>query len=98
MAVGQPKQMAVQITRFIANGVAAFLISPTLTLWAILLPVPLTALISIYALKVTRQQDRKAGRVGDKAASSTIEVFKELSTVRQFGMEGVELNRFIETA
>jgi hypothetical protein len=98
MAVAQPKQMAVQITRFIANGVAAFLISPTLTLWAILLPVPLTALISIYALKVTRQQDRKAGRVGDTAASSTIEVFKELSTVRQFGMEGVELKRFIETA
>jgi ATP-binding cassette subfamily B (MDR/TAP) protein 1 len=98
MAVAQPKQMAVQATRFIANGIAAFLISPTLTAWAVLLPVPLTMFISIYALKVTRAQDRKSGRVGDKAASSTIEVFKELSTVRQFGMEGEELHKFIETA
>ena len=41
-----------------------------------------------------RRSDRKIGKINDQAAGSTSEILREISTVRQFGMEQEEHARY----
>jgi hypothetical protein len=47
-------------------------------------PVPFSIVVAVLSLRQTRRQNRKIGRVNDRAAAGTIEVLREVSTVRQF--------------
>ena len=60
--------------------------------------VPFAIVVGMLSLRATRRQNRKVGRVNDRAAAGTIEVLRELSTVRQFGMERAEVAKYFETA
>ena len=98
MAIAQPKTLCSCMARFVSNTVVMFYLSPKLTLLALAVPVPVTVIVGLVAVRVTRRQNKKIGRVNDRAASNSIEVLRELSTVRQFGMERAEVAAYVETA
>ena len=97
-AIAQPKALLSILTRIATNSGVLLTISPRLAWLALCVPVPFSILVAVLSLKQTRKQNRKIGRVNDRAAAGTIEVLREVSTVRQFGMERVEVAKFCETA
>jgi ABC-type multidrug transport system fused ATPase/permease subunit len=98
MAIAQPKTLCSSITRFTANAIVMAFLSPQLALLALALPVPFSIAVGLIAVRLTRRQNKKIGRANDRAAAGTIEVLRELSTVRQFGMEREEVSMYCETA
>ena len=97
-AIAQPKALLSILTRIATNSGVLLTISPRLAWLALCVPVPFSIFVAVISLKQTRRQNRKVGRVNDRAAAGTIEVLREVSTVRQFGMERVEVAKFCETA
>jgi ATP-binding cassette subfamily B (MDR/TAP) protein 1 len=74
------------------------MISPKLAFIALVVPMPFNIAAGLWATFATRKQNKKIGRADDRAAAGTIEVLRELSTVRQFGMEREEVSMYCETA
>ncbi len=97
-AIAQPKALLSILTRIATNSGVLLTISPRLAWLALCVPVPFSIIVAVLSLKQTRKQNRKIGRVNDRAAAGTIEVLREVTTVRQFGMERVEVAKFCETA
>ena len=58
------------------------------------IPVPFCVCLNTLGWKLVRKSDRKIGKVNDQAAGSTAEILREISTVRQFGMEHEERSRY----
>lgn len=52
-----------------------------------------TQVVAVFSMRSSRRQNRKVARVNDHAAAGTIEVLREVSTVRQFGMERLEVSK-----
>eukprot|EP01043_Picozoa_sp_COSAG02_P008535 COSAG02_NODE_274_length_26244_cov_36.943507_33_plen_703_part_01 len=98
MAVAQPKLILSHITRIVTNASLLFMVSPTLAARALLIPLPICGLVIYLSMQATKKQNRKVNRANDGAAATTIEKLRELSTVRQFGMERFEVARYCETA
>ena len=97
-AIAQPKALLSILTRIATNTGVLLTISPRLAWLALCVPVPFSIIVAVMSLKQTRKQNRKIGRVNDRAAAGTIEVLREVTTVRQFGMERIEVAKFCETA
>ena len=87
-----PTLLPVQVTTGL--GICIYIIGSC----ARLPQVPFAIVVGMLSLRATRRQNRKVGRVNDRAAAGTIEVLRELSTVRQFGMERAEVAKYFETA
>lgn len=98
MLVAVPKRMLVDISRLITNVVILSSLSYRLTGMALALPVPMSIGVGLLAMKMIRRQNRKIGRVNDRAAAGSIEVLRELTTVRQAGMERAEVSHYVEVA
>ena len=83
-AIAQPKALLSILTRIATNSGVLLTISPRLAWLALCVPVPFSIVVAVLSLRQTRRQNRKIGRVNDRAAAGTIEVLREVSTVRQF--------------
>ena len=67
---------------------------PRLFRVAILVPIPATIFLSWAGVELVRRLNRKIHKVNDVAAAGSINVLKEMVTVRQFAMEAEEAERY----
>merc|ERR1719453_357414 len=58
------------------------------------LPIPIIATASHYIIRFMRTLGDRQRKIGEHVASNTMEVLKEIRTVRDFGMEGEEADKF----
>ena len=72
-------------------------LSPRLFFISMSLPVPLSVVMAWIGVDRVRKLDRKISKVSDLAAAGTIDVLKEVTTVRQFAMEAKEQERYAVT-
>ena len=72
-------------------------LSPRLFFVSMSLPVPLSVIMAWVGVDRVRKLDRKISKVSDHAAAGTIDVLKEVTTVRQFAMEAKEQERYAVT-
>ena len=72
-------------------------LSPRLFFISMSLPVPLSVIMAWIGVDRVRKLDRKISKVSDLAAAGTIDVLKEVTTVRQFAMEAKEQERYAVT-
>ena len=89
MAIAQPKAVLSILTRMVTNTVVLLSISPRLAFLALCVPVPFSIAVAVLSQRQTRRQNRKVGRVNDRAAAGTIEVLREISTVRHTAANSV---------
>eukprot|EP01048_Picozoa_sp_COSAG05_P013909 COSAG05_NODE_1527_length_4634_cov_4.068137_1_plen_456_part_00 len=92
--IQQPKNLISATARVISKGYYLYACSPQLFWLGVSIPVPFCVCLNTLGWKLVRRSDRKIGKVNDQAAGSTAEILREISTVRQFGMETEERNRY----
>jgi ABC-type multidrug transport system fused ATPase/permease subunit len=93
-----PKNLISATTRVVAQSTFLYRASPSLFWTCIGIPVPFCVILNTFAWSWVRQADFKIGKVNDHANGSTAEILREISTVRQFGMEVAEASRYITVA
>lgn len=92
--IQQPKNLLSALTRIITKSVYLYYLSPGLFWVGVCIPVPICCIVETLGFKKLRSADTKIGKVNDQAAASTSDLLREISTVRQFGMEETELTNF----
>jgi ABC-type multidrug transport system fused ATPase/permease subunit len=92
--IQQPKNLLSALTRIITKSAYLYYLSPGLFWVGVCIPVPICCIVETLGFKKLRTADTKIGKVNDQAAASTSDLLREISTVRQFGMEETELNNF----
>lgn len=96
--IQQPKNLLSALTRIITKSVYLYYLSPGLFWVGLCIPVPICVIVETLGFKKLRTADTKIGKVNDQAAASTSDLLREISTVRQFGMEETELTNFTTIA
>ncbi len=96
--IQQPKNLLSALTRIITKSVYLYYLSPGLFWVGLCIPVPICVIVETLGFKKLRTADTKIGKVNDQAAASTSDLLREISTVRQFGMEETELKNFTTIA
>lgn len=92
--IQQPKNLISAITRVVTKSWFLYQCSPQLFWLGVSIPVPFCVLLNTLGWRNVRRQDYKIGKVNDQASASTAEILREISTVRQFGMEEEESRRY----
>ena len=85
--IQQPKNLLTHVTRVIVRGGLMYYASPRLFFVAMAVPIPSTLFLSWAGVKLVRHLNRKIHHVNEVAAAGSINVLKEMVTVRQFAME-----------
>eukprot|EP01048_Picozoa_sp_COSAG05_P009607 COSAG05_NODE_799_length_7238_cov_4.050707_8_plen_199_part_00 len=93
-AIQQPKNFLSAITRILVRSGIMYQADPRLFRVAILVPIPATVFLSWAGVELVRRLNRKIHKVNDVAAAGSINVLKEMVTVRQFAMEAEEAERY----
>merc|ERR1719240_1888531 len=68
-------------------------LSPQL-FYTILIPIPLASAASYFIIKCMHQMHKRQRKIGEHTAANTMEVLKEIRTVREFAMENEEAEKF----
>jgi ABC-type multidrug transport system fused ATPase/permease subunit len=68
-------------------------LSPQL-FYTILIPIPLASAASYFIIRCMHQMDKRQRKIGEHTAANTMEVIKEIRTVREFAMENEEAEKF----
>jgi ABC-type multidrug transport system fused ATPase/permease subunit len=92
--IQQPKNLISAITRVVTKSWFLYMCSPQLFWLGVSIPVPFCVCLNTLGWRNVRRQDYKIGKVNDQASASTAEILREISTVRQFGMEEEESRRY----
>ena len=92
--IQQPKDIISALTRLVVKSFWLYTLSPRLFWLGISIPVPFCVICNTAGWHFVRRSDRKIGKINDQAAGSTSEILREISTVRQFGMEQEEHARY----
>jgi ABC-type multidrug transport system fused ATPase/permease subunit len=92
--IQQPKNLISATVRVLSKSMFLYAHSPPLFWLGISVPVPFCVLMNTIGWRLVRKSDRKISKVNDQAAGSTAEILREISTVRQFGMESEEGKRY----
>jgi ABC-type multidrug transport system fused ATPase/permease subunit len=58
------------------------------------LPIPLASLASYKIIKYMHRMGKRQRKIGERTAANTMEVLKEIRTVREFAMENEEAEKF----
>ena len=96
--IQQPKNLLSALTRITTKSIYLYWLSPGLFWVGLCIPVPICCLVETLGFKKLRTADTKIGKVNDQAAANTSDLLREISTVRQFGMEEEELRNFTTIA
>ena len=96
--IQQPKNLLSALTRIITKSTYLYFLSPGLFWVGVCIPVPICCIVETLGFKKLRTADTKIGKVNDQAAANTSDLLREISTVRQFGMEQAELDNFTAIA
>ena len=95
--IQHPKNLVVKTFKVLVRLTVMASISPKLFLVSMSIPVPLSIFMSWVGVERVRKLDRKISKVNDLAAAGTIDVLKEMTTVRQFAMEEKEQSKYAVT-
>ena len=95
--IQQPKRFMSLITRLLAKFGYMYVKSKSLFYKAVLIPVPITCILAWAGVELVRKLNRKIHKVNETAAAGTIDVLKEMTTVRQFAMEQQEHEKYSVT-
>ena len=95
--IQHPKQFVVKTFKVLVRLTVMYSISPKLFFVSMSIPVPLSIVMSWIGVDRVRKLDRKINKVSDVAAAGTIDILKEMTTVRQFAMESKEQSKYAVT-
>jgi ABC-type multidrug transport system fused ATPase/permease subunit len=95
--IQQPKNLLSALCRIAVRSGIMYVAEPRLFRVAMLVPIPFTVVLSWLGIKLVRKLNRKIHKVNDVAAAGSINVLKEMVTVRQFAMEQEEHERYAVT-
>jgi len=62
--------------------------------YVVAIPVPIIAIASHYIIRFMRTLEQRQRKIGEHTAANTMEVLKEIRTVRELNMEKEEANKF----
>merc|ERR1719159_2339315 len=68
-------------------------LSPQL-FYTILIPIPLASAASCFIIRCMHQMHKRQHKIGEHTAANTMEILKEIRTVREFAMEVEEADKF----
>merc|ERR1719191_490927 len=89
-----PKELISETTAILSNAYAVYTMVPVEMFFTGLSPLPVIALVQFLLVRQERQYRRMGDGLGEEAAKCTIEVLKEVKTVREFSMEAEEADRY----
>lgn len=95
--VGHPKMLVVKVFKICVRLVYMYAISPRLFVISLALPLPLGYAVAWLGTKTSLKLSRKINKINELAVSGTIDVLKEMTTVRQFAMEDYEHEKYALT-
>ena len=95
--IRQPADFLQAICQVVSKSWFIYHVSPSLFKASLALPVPLTTILCWASIEYLRKLHRKIHKVNEVAASGTIDILKEVTTVRQFAMEDREHQRYSVT-
>jgi hypothetical protein len=95
--VGQPKTLVVKVFKICVRLAYMYAISPRLFVISLALPLPLGYAVAWLGTKTGLKLSRKINKINELAVSGTIDVLKEMTTVRQFAMEDYEHEKYALT-
>ena len=95
--IRQPADLIAMLTRVITKTAYMYTVSPRLFWITVSFPLPFSTAMAYLSIEWIRKMHRKIHKVNDIAAAGTIDVLKELTTVRQFAMEEKEHQRYSVT-
>ena len=88
-----PEDLIVNICIVVSNAVNLWGIDSDLFYVAIT-PVPFVGAIQYFSIKFLREYHKRSSKMTEAAATSTIEVIKEIRTVREFSKESEEAEKY----
>lgn len=84
----------VPLQHVISKTIYMYSLNKRLFMVSISVPIPLTLLLCWASIEYLRSLHRKIRRVHEVAAAGSIDILREITTVRQFAMEDKELDRY----
>eukprot|EP01052_Picozoa_sp_SAG31_P023530 SAG31_NODE_1946_length_6844_cov_5.947665_5_plen_166_part_00 len=85
--IRQPADFVAMISHVVSKTIYMYTLNRRLFFVSISVPIPLTLLLCWASIEYLRSLHRKIRRVHEVAAAGSIDVLREITTVRQFGME-----------
>ena len=92
--IQQPAEFVIKLLKVLVRLSVMYAMSPKLFFVSMSLPVPMSIMMSWIGVDRVRKLDQKISKVNDLAAAGTIDVLKEMTTVRQFAMEAKEGEKY----
>jgi len=62
--------------------------------YTLIVPIPLASAASYYIIKSMHRMNKRQRKIGERTAANTMEILKEIRTVREFAMEQEEAENF----
>jgi ABC-type multidrug transport system fused ATPase/permease subunit len=88
-----PIRLVDSFCRLISCIVVLYNMEPRL-FYVVAAPVPIIAISSHYIIRYMRTLGQRQRKIGEHVAANTMEVLKEIRTVREFAMESEEADKF----
>merc|ERR1719161_416097 len=88
-----PLRLIHQICMILTNTYAVYCIKPQI-FTLVFVPLPFVSVAQYFIFKYMEQLENRQRKLGEHAAAGTMEIFKEIRTVREFAMEVEEADKF----
>merc|ERR550532_1012464 len=88
-----PIRLVDSFFRLLACVLMLYSMEPRL-FYSVAVPVPIIAVACHYIMRFMRKLGQRQRKIGEHVAANTMEVLKEIRTVREFAMEGEEAEKF----
>ena len=95
--IRMPADFMAMCSHVISKSFYMYYLSPQMFKIAISVPIPMCTILCYASIEYLRQLHRKIHKVNEVAASGSIDLLKEITTVRQFAMEAKEHTRYSVT-
>lgn len=88
-----PLRLVDSFCRLLSCVLMLYSLDPQL-FYVVAIPVPIIAISSHYIIRFMRTLGQRQRKIGEYVAANTMEVLKEIRTVREFNMESEEADKF----
>lgn len=88
-----PKDVVEKVLKLISNASVVFNLRRQL-FWLIFVPLPIVSVVQYFIFKFMEKIGERQRKIAEHAAAGTLEVLKEIRTVREFAMEVEEAEKF----
>jgi ABC-type multidrug transport system fused ATPase/permease subunit len=92
-----PLRLVDSFFRLLSCIIILYRLNPHL-FFVVAMPVPLISVACNYIIRFMRTSGQRQRKIGEHLAANTMEVLKEIRTVREFAMEGEEVEKFVASS